>query len=525
MQNLDVIFVALFAVATAVALLVRRLLVPYTVGLVLAGLLLGATHILRPPHLTKELLFSVFLPGLLFEAAFHLDVSRFWRSKVTIAALAVPGVIASIVVTAALLTPAVGALHYVRDFRFIDGLVFASLVAATDPIAVVAVFKSLGVPTRLAVLLEGESLLNDGTAVVLFGIVLGIASGNGTSFGGAAQEFARVVGGGFLVGAAVGMGSAQVIKRVDEAMIEITLTTLAAYGSFVAAEHLGVSGVIATVTAGMLCGNHVARSGMSPSTRMAVETFWEYLAFALNSIVFLLIGFEVQLPAVVAAWKPILAAFLAVTVGRAVVIAAVSAALGRSRERVPWSWAAVLTWGGLRGALSMVLALSLAKDFPHREVLVSMTFGVVIVSILVQGLSMAPFLRAFGVVRGAADRRAYDVRRGQILAAKAALGSLDEAARSHAVAPEMVSLVRQEYERQLRSAEAEMDHLYGERSGLRDEVLTRFKRYLGEVERDAIGEAARHGLIAEAAAQELTADVDARLTSLAEHGSKTDEDA
>lgn len=178
MQNIDVIVVVLFAVATVVALLVRKLLVPYTVGLVLAGLVLGATHVLHPPHLTKELLFAVFLPGLLFEAAFHLDFSRFWRSKVTIVSLAVPGVIASIAVTAALLTPVVRALHFVQDFKFIHGLVFAALLAATDPIAVVALSKTLGVPSRLGVLIEGESLLNDGTAVVFFGIILALRSGN-----------------------------------------------------------------------------------------------------------------------------------------------------------------------------------------------------------------------------------------------------------------------------------------------------------------------------------------------------------
>jgi CPA1 family monovalent cation:H+ antiporter len=522
-ENLDVIGVALFTVATVVALVVRRMLLPYTVGLVLAGLLLGATHALKPPHLTKDLLFAVFLPGLLFEAAFHLDFARFWRSKVTIAALAVPGVVASIAVTAALLTPAVRALNFVQDFKFIHAVVFAALVAATDPIAVVALFKSLGVPKQLGVLVEGESLLNDGTAVVFFGMILGVASGNEISVAGAAREFVRVVGGGFLVGGLAGMGLAQLIRRVDEAMIEITLTTLAAYGSFVIAEHLHVSGVIATVTAGMICGNYAAKSGMSPSTRLAVETFWEYLAFALNSIVFLLIGFEVELPRMLAEWKPILAGFLALTVGRAVVIAGVSAAMGRSRERVAWRWAAILTWGGLRGGLSMVLALSLARGFPHRELLVSMTVGVVIVSILVQGLTMAPLLRLLAVVRPASDRRPYDLRRGEILATKAALASLAEVARTHAVAPELVATLKSEYEERLRTKEAGLGRMYDEQSGLRDEVVARIRRYLCTVERNAVSEAARHGFITDSAAQELNAGIDARLVSMPGAGREGDD--
>jgi CPA1 family monovalent cation:H+ antiporter len=522
MQNVDVILVVLFAVATVVALLVRRLLVPYTVGLVLAGLLLGATHQLHTPHLTKDLLFAVFLPGLLFEAAFHLDFGKFWRGKVTIVSLAVPGVVASIAVTAAMLTPVVSALQFVSDFRFIHGLVFAALLAATDPIAVVAVFKSLGAPHRLGVLIEGESLLNDGTAVVFFGIVLDIALGQGTSVAGATRDFVQVVGGGFLVGGVLGMAVSQVIKRVDEAMIEITLTTLAAYGSFVVAEHLHASGVIATVTAGMLCGNYAAKSGMSPSTRIAVGTFWDYVAFALNSLVFLLIGFEVELSAMVAVWKPILVAFLALTLGRAIVIALVTAALRRSRERIPWSWSAVLTWGGMRGALSMVLALSLAKDFPHRDVFVSVTFGVVVVSILAQGLTMAPVLRWLRVVRGESDH-GYDLQRGGIVAIKAALGSLDEAARVHAVAPAMVAIVRQEYETRLAVTESEMARIYEARSELHADDLARLRRYLAMVERNAIVEAARQGLVAGKAAQDLTAAVDARLESFGK--ARSDEDA
>lgn len=174
------------------------------------------------------------------------------------------------------------------------GLVFGALIASTDPIAVVGLFKSLGAPKRLAVLVEGESLLNDGTAVVLFTLILGIAQGQEVSTGAAVLDFVKVVGMGVLIGVAMGFAVSKVIQRVEEPMIEITLTTIAAYGSFVAAEQLHYSGVIATVTAGMICGNYAVRTGMGPTTRIAVESFWEYVAFALNSIVFLLIGFEVH---------------------------------------------------------------------------------------------------------------------------------------------------------------------------------------------------------------------------------------
>ena len=274
--------ILLFSVAAAVAIAVRQLHVPYTVALVLTGLALGILHLFTPPHLTKELLFSVFLPGLLFEAAFHIEFREFWRNRLAIASLAVPGVAAAVALTTVILTPVVNTLHLEQDFTWQYALVFGALIAATDPIAVVAVFRSLGAPRRLSVLLDGESLLNDGTAIVFFTLSLSLVTGASVTAGQLATDFFKIVGFGGLIGAAVGLAVSQVIKQIDDAMIEITLTTIAAYGSFVTAEHFHYSGVIAVVVAGVLCGNYGARIGMTPSTRVAVETFWEYVAFALE---------------------------------------------------------------------------------------------------------------------------------------------------------------------------------------------------------------------------------------------------
>jgi CPA1 family monovalent cation:H+ antiporter len=393
----EFLFVALFSIATAVALLARWFKVPYTVALVVAGLGLGAVHVIEPPHLTKELLYTVFLPGLIFEAAFHLDFQKFWANKLAIHILAVPGVAIAIVVTALILQPLAGALHLIAGFSLKYALIFAALLAATDPIAVVALFRNLGAPKRLTVLIEAESLLNDGTAVVFFTLILGLVSGDSHSLGGAALEFVRVVGLGILVGLGIGFLASQLTKRVDDPMIEITLTTITAYGSFVIAEYFHLSGIIATVTAGLYFGSYGLRAGTSSATCIALSSFWEYVAFALNSIVFLLIGFEVRLPALLHSIPTILVAYLAVTLGRAVLIFLVSLLLRRTRETMPWSWSAVLTWGGLRGALSMVLVLGLPREFPFRELLVTMTFGVVVLSILIQGLTMGPVLRWLGL--------------------------------------------------------------------------------------------------------------------------------
>lgn len=510
----ETIFILLFVVATAVAIAVQRLAVPYTVALVFTGLVLGLLHAFEAPHLTKALLFSVFLPGLLFEAAFHIEFKQFWRNCLAISSLALLGVVAAIGLTAVILTPVANLLHFVQGFTWRHALVFGALISATDPIAVIAIFKNLGVPQRLAVLLEGESLLNDGTAIVFFTVSLALVTGTVVTPGGLAVDFIKIAGIGALIGTGVGLAVSQVIKQVDDPMIEITLTTIAAYGSFLAAEHFHYSGVIATVSAGMLCGNYGARVGMSASTRIAVESFWEYLAFALNSIVFLLIGLEVHYQALLSSWQAVLVAYLVVTGGRALVIFGASSLLRTTRERIPWVWSAVLTWGGLRGGLSMVLVLSLPKDFPHRELLVSMTFGVVILSILVHGLTMSPLLRWLGIVRGHQERAAYELTRGKLQAAHAALEEIDQMSLVHFTNPEVLASLRREYEQKVERDRAALDELHLEKQQLRDEELQRARRHLQSVEKDAVIDAFHHGLLSQTVQEKLLADIDAQLLRL-----------
>jgi CPA1 family monovalent cation:H+ antiporter len=510
----ETIFLVLFIVATTVAIAARRLRIPYTVGLVLAGILLGVVHAFQAPQLTKDLLFSLFLPGLLFEAAFHLDFREFWRNRVSILSLAVPGVVAATALTTVILTPIVEALHVVAGFHWHYALVFGALIAATDPIAVVAMFKSLGAPKRLKVLMEGESLLNDGTGIVFFTLSLSLVSGHHVAAGGLVLDFISIVGMGLIIGTAVGLAVSQVIRQVDDPMIEITLTTIAAYGAFVAAEHLQYSGVIATVTAGMFCGNYGARTGMSPSTRVAVETFWEYIAFALNSIVFLLIGFEVNLGALLASWPILLIAYLAVTVGRGLVILGVSGLLRLTWERLPASWSAILTWGGLRGGLPMVLVLSLPPDFPYRQLLVSMTFGVVVLSILLQGLTMPSLLRWLNIVRGHEDRLLYEYTRGKIQASHAALTQLDHMPQARLGDAKTIAALRQEYEARIAQDEAKISALHLEAEQLRNEEIHWARRHLLQVEKDQVMEAFHHGVLTQEVYDRLLADIDARLLRL-----------
>ncbi len=397
MDHPELSVLLLLAVAAAVAVLSNRARLPYAIGLVLAGLVLGNWLPYAGPHLSKELLFVVVLPGLLFEAAFQIHFAEVWRARGLILLLAVPGVVVAMFLTAWLVWW--GANLLVPDaIEFAGAMVFGALISATDPISVLAIFRTLGVDHRLAIIVEAESLFNDGTAIVVFTIVLGVATGTGISLGGAVWEFVRVTGFAILVGVLVGAAVSLLTRSINDPMVEITLTVLSAYGAFIAAESLGLSGVIACVVAGMLTGNWGATFGMQLATREAVDAFWSYTAFLLNSFVFLLMGLEIDLAKLIHFLPEILIGWAAINLARAVLIYGnyfIIRAMGR--EGLPASWAAVLTWGGLRGGLSMVLALSLPRDFSHREMILHMTFGVVLLTLLVQGLTIKPLLRRVGL--------------------------------------------------------------------------------------------------------------------------------
>ena len=264
----------------------------------------------------------------------------------------------------------------------------------------------------------------------------------------------------------------------------------------------------------MFCGNYVARAGMSPSTRIAVETFWQYIAFALNSIVFLLIGLEVNFQTLMDSWQAILVAYLVVTGGRALIVFGASALFRKTRERIPWAWSAILTWGGLRGGLPMVLVLGLPKDFPHQELLVSMTFGVVIVSILVHGLTMSPLLGWLGIVSGHREHTAYELTRGKLQAAHAALQEIGQMSHLYNTNPEVLARLRSEYEQKVERDSSTLEELRLDRQQLFDEELQRARRHLQSVEKGAVIEAFQRGLLSQATQDNLLADIDAQLLRL-----------
>jgi len=414
----ETLIIGLLLVVSLVAMAVRRFRVPYTVALVVAGLLITS----RSPadvNLTPELILALFVPPLVFEAAFHLNISDLQRNLPGILLLAVPGVVLTTLIVGGILSVAL-------PLGITSALVFGALIAATDPLAVVSLFRKLGVPKRLAVLIEGESLFNDGTAIVVFNLMLAIALTSRVDLVASLLDFIRVAAGGILVGLALGWVIARLIERIDDYLIETTLTTVLAFGAYLAAERLHLSGVLAVVAAGLINGN-IGPRGMSPTTRIVLFNFWEYVAFLANSLVFLLIGLKVNIPTLVQAWQHILWAILAVFVARLVIVYGLSWISNRVAEPISANWQHVLSWGGLRGAICLALVLSLPPSFgTDRELLQVMTLGVVLFTLLVQGTTMSPLVRRLKIVSRSDAQVQYEMAHARLASLRAADTRLDQ---------------------------------------------------------------------------------------------------
>ena len=384
---MSISFVAILVIACGMALLAKRLKVPYTVLLVVAGLAMsllldgapGLREHLEKIKLQPDLLLQLFLPILLFEAAFHVDLMSFLNNRRAILLLAIPGVIIGMVLTTAVFVPVAILIRGHMDWQI--GLVIAAMLAATDPISVVALFKEFTVVKRLGIIIEGESLINDGVAVVLFGLVVKITADSlGLTLpilqGHAEEVKALQVLGDFLqeiflgtaVGVAVGLAISYLTSKVNDHLIEVALTAIAAYGSNIAAIQLHASGVIAVVVCGMMIGNVGAKHGMNPTTREAVFSFWEFAAFMANSFVFILIGLEIKLAGLWADAGLIVAFFVIMILVRGVTVFGAHKLVRREDLRLKKTWLPVITWSGVRGSLSMVLAMMLvATDESGRD--------------------------------------------------------------------------------------------------------------------------------------------------------------
>lgn len=399
--------VILLVVATIVGIISHRARLPYTVLLMLVGIGLSFIHLVPNVDLTQDLLLGVFLPALLFEAAIHFPFKELKKYSPTIATLAAPGVIFTALATAFVLLIEISTFKVDASMGFMHYLLFGTIIAATDPIAVIALFKQLGVKRKLAIILEGESLFNDGTAIVMYSVVLTALTSGVFSLQDGAMLFVTSAVFGIFIGAICGAVANFAMTFAKDPLISIAITTVAAYGTFILADSLHASGILATATAGLLLGDMGRRGGVEPSHRMAVVSFWRYMSFFVSTIVFLLIGLKVNLMFLVEHAELILFAFLAVIASRGISVFLPLGLLNRIGQPLTLKSATAIWWGGLRGSLSMVLALSIPDSIAGKDTLVAMTFGVVVLSVLVQGCTMGPLVRALGLVDQRSDAMAF----------------------------------------------------------------------------------------------------------------------
>ncbi len=382
----------LLLIAAVVSMAARALHLPYTVGLVLTGVGLAFFEINPNIELTKELVFTALLPPLIFEAAFQMRWRELRRDLLVTLTLATLGVIISVGVIA------VG-ISYFIGWELRPAILLAVLISATDPVSVIATFKEAGVEGRLRLLVESESLFNDGAVAVLFGVTLSAMTfGASVDPWAIGQGFAFTILGGMACGALVGGGIMSLSIATQDHLVEITFTSIAAYGSFLLAEHFHLSGVMATLVSGVLLGNVGSAWAISDRGREAVETFWEYVAFVANSLIFLLIGFRLTEQSFGEFWRAAVIVNLLVLAGRAMAVYGCCALFSRSARRVEAKHQHVLFWGGLRGALALALVLGLPLDMPHRQAILTITFAVVAFSVIIQGLTITLWLRGMSEI-------------------------------------------------------------------------------------------------------------------------------
>jgi len=378
----------LLLIAAVVAMVARRLRVPYSIGLLFAGIALAFLPFSPNLELTKELVFTAFLPPLIFEAAIQIRWRDLRKELPVVLTFATGGVLLS----AALTT--VG-MHYILHWSWTAALIFGTLIAATDPVAVIAMFKDAKVRGRTRFLVEAESLFNDATAAIAFVIVLAIASRESVNAFTVTKALFFIVVGSVLCGAVAAGVVLLLAGATDDHLIEITFTTVAAFGSFLVAEHFHFSGVLATLTSGLILGN-VGHLAISADNRRAVEEFWEYIAFVANSLIFLLIGMRLANQNYRFALFPALIGIAVTILARAASIYPLSLIFSRSSLRISTRHQHILFWAGLRGALALGLALGLPANLMNRDAIVTVAFAVVAFSIIVQGMTIKPVMRRCG---------------------------------------------------------------------------------------------------------------------------------
>lgn len=543
--QLEITFLVGLLIITLVAILVRRVKIPYTVALVLAGLGLAfvpAIPLINPDSadsiVTSELILALFVPPLIFEGALHISWKSFRDNLRPILLMAVVGVLLGTFIVGSIVAgigwavdPLAAALNLPQlqnldPIPFAAAIAFGALISATDPVAVIAFFRSLGVGKRLSMLVEGESLLNDGTSIVIFNLALALGGAAAGSRGATefnllmvVWDFTRVAVGGLIVGLLVGfLVDHFFLRPLDERLVETTVTMLAAFGSFILAEQLHLSGILAVVAAGIYIGNALP-GHTTPTTKVALFNFWEIVAFVVTSLIFLLIGTQIDIRDVISPQNIVLvlAAVVAILVSRTLVVYGMSALSGRLGTPIPRSYQHVMFWGGLRGAISLALALSLSSNAFGTGVgaqLRLMTFGVVLFTLLVQGTTIEGLLKRLGLAHRSPRQIEKEQQMGRFYAARAARIELERLHERGMISGSLWEAMLEAQEAELQQHDQDVQAMWQKYPGMSTELALQVRRAMLRAERTALAEANRQEIISEEVQQEMMELIDARMELL-----------
>lgn len=512
--------VLLLSIAALVAIFSRRIRVPYTVALVLMGLVLSFFPNPFIIDVSSDLILAILVPPLLFEATLQIKWEKLRKDMVPILLLAVVGTLLSTIIVGEIIT-------WVLEIPLLAAFAFGALISATDPVAVISFFRSLGVSKRLGLLMEGESLLNDGVAIVLFSMAVGFASAGidpaaqGFSIlGQGLIEFLRVALGGLTVGFVLGyVVSYGILKNLDDHLIETTTTFALALGAYVIAESFHMSGILAVVAAGLMVGN-IGMLNTSPTTRLTIENFWEFLAFVANSLVFLFIGLEIEITRLWPGVVPIIVAVLAVLFSRAIVIYGITALYSRFaslQQRIPIPYRHIMFWGGLRGAISLALALTLTGDVFGTEfarTMQVMTFGVVLFTLLVQGTTIEALIRRLGLSKKPAHLLEHQRRQAALFTKRAGLQEMNRLRDEGMLFRDIWEATSAVYDEEINRSKLDIrDHLEAHPE-LEQDLFLQARTDALRAERSAITNAMQRDLISETVHEELVDAADHRMAAL-----------
>lgn len=512
MPQLVPILIILLLIATTVALLSRRLGIPYVTGLVLAGLPINEL-LSRRIGLDPYLVLNLFLPILIFEAGINTDVSRLRNTFKPIALLAGPGAILATAIIAVLLKFGLG-------LAWIPALLLGVILANTDTVSMIAVFKDIPVPARLSTIVEGETLFNDAAALVSFNLILKVYSTGSLTFLAGIQELLFVAIGGSLVGLVLGYLSIPIFSRLNDPLSSLLLTVAVALGTSQVGQFLGVSGPVAVVVAGLIFGNLGLPQTNSAGDRLTLLSFWEYASFGVNTFIFLLIGIEINPVTLSKILPAVLLAVLAYQAGRILTVYPLLAGVRWIDRPIPLRWQHLLFIGNIKGSLSMALALSLPTNLPGREYLIALVYGCVLVSLVGQGLSLPWLVKRLNLAKFSENRQQVEQLQAQLITGKAAQEELDSLLKSGVLPKAVYEEMRASYQVRVAGAEKALREMYNRRPDTLDAnkgdraKLDAIRRRLLLAEKGALSEARRKQIISAEIVRSRLQDIDEQLLKL-----------